>query len=256
MAAGTEIVPSWRLNTYRALNPAGRPGLVGIALILLILVSTVVAIVETEDSLRQAWLPLFAGLEIAFAAIFAAEYGLRIWSAAEGERSRLRYALMPSSLIDLVVVLASILPFFGTDVRILRLLRVVRILRIAKLGRFSRAFDTLERAIRSRASHLLVAFSMAVFLLIFSATMIYWAEGEAQPEAFGSIPRALWWATVTMTTVGYGDVVPLSGFGRIIAGLTSMGGIVAIAIPTGILAASFSSELAREEDAREVERTA
>ena len=86
-----------------------------------------------------------SGLEILFAAVFSVEYVFRIWSAAEGPRSRLRYALMPSSLIDLVVVLASLLPFIGTDVRILRLLRVVRMLRIAKLGRFSRAFGTLER---------------------------------------------------------------------------------------------------------------
>lgn len=245
---------SWRRRTYLALNPQGRPGIVTQLLILVILLSTIVAIVETEEDLRTAWLALFFGLEILFATVFAVEYVLRIWSAAEDPRSRLRYALMPSSLIDLIVVLASVLPFVGTDVRILRLLRVVRMLRIAKLGRFSRAFGTLERAIRSRASHLIVAFSIAIVLLIFSATLIYWAEGEAQPQAFGSIPRALWWAAVTMTTVGYGDVVPLSVFGKLIAAITSMGGIVVIAIPTGILAASFSDELAREEEARESKR--
>lgn len=239
--------PGWRRRTYLALNPQGRPGPISLLLIVLILLSTVVAIVETEDSWRAAWLPAFIGLEILFTAVFAVEYVFRIWSAAEGPRSRLRYALMPSSIIDLVVVLASALPFLGADVRILRLLRVVRMLRIAKLGRFSRAFGTLERAVRSRASHLIVAFSIAILLLIFSATLIYWAEGEAQPEQFGSIPRSLWWAAVTMTTVGYGDVVPLSALGKLIAGLTSMGGIAVIAIPTGILAASFSDELAREE---------
>ena len=98
---------------------------------------------------------------------------------------------------------------------------------------------------------MLVAFSIAICLLILSATLIYWAEGEQQPEAFGSIPRSLWWACVTMTTVGYGDVVPYSAFGKLIAALTSMGGIVVIAIPTGILAASFSDELTREAEARD-----
>lgn len=253
---GVELVArqSWRRRTYLALNPQGRAGIVAQLLILLILLSTAVAIVETEDALRSAWLSVFVGLEILFATVFALEYLLRIWSAADGPRSRLRYALMPSSLIDLAVVLASLLPFVGTDVRILRLLRVVRMLRIARLGRFSRAFGTLERAIRSRASHLLVALSIAIVLLIFSATLIYWVEGEAQPEAFGSIPRALWWAAVTMTTVGYGDVVPLSVVGKLVAAVTSMGGIVTIAIPTGILAASFSDELAREEEEREAKR--
>lgn len=237
-----------RRRTYLALNPEGKPGLVARLLILLILVSAAVAILETEDSLRAAWLPAFIGAEIAFTAIFATEYVVRIWSAAEGPQSRLRYALTPSSLLDLFVVAASLLPVVGSDVRVLRLLRVVRMLRLARLGRFSRASRTLERAIRARASHLAVAFSMMLFLLLISATLIYWAEGEAQPESFGSIPRSLWWASVTMTTVGYGDVVPLSGFGKLIGALTSMIGIVVIAIPTGILAASFSNELAREEE--------
>lgn len=243
-----------RRRTYLALNPEGNAGLVARALILLILVSAVVAIAETEDVLRAAWRPAFVGAEIAFTAIFTIEYAARIWSAADGPKSRLRYALTPSSLLDLFVVAASFLPFLGSDVRVLRLLRVVRMLRLAKLGRFSRASRTLERAIRARASHLAVAFSMTLFLLLLSATLMYWAEGEAQPDAFGSIPRSLWWAAVTMTTVGYGDVVPLSAFGKLIGGLTSMFGIVVIAIPTGILAASFSDELAREEEERR-ERT-
>lgn len=239
-----------RRRTYLALNPEGKPGFVARALILLILLSAAVAIAETEDGLRAAWRPAFIAAEIAFTVIFTVEYAARIWSAAEGPKSRLRYALTPSSLLDLFVVAASFLPFIGSDVRVLRLLRVLRMLRLAKLGRFSRASRTLERAIRARASHLVVAFSIALFLLLLSATLMYWAEGEAQPEAFGSIPRSSWWAAVTMTTVGYGDVVPLSPFGKLVGGLTSLIGIVVIAIPTGILAASFSDELAREEEER------
>lgn len=121
-------------------------------------------------------------------------------------------------------------------------------LRLAKLGRFPRALATLNRALRSRASHLLATFAMAAVFLLISATLMYWIEGADPPDRFGSIPRALWWASVTMTTVGYGDVVPLSAFGKAVAVLRSMGGIVLIAIPTGILAASFSDGLAREEE--------
>jgi voltage-gated potassium channel len=236
----------WRRTFYLALNPQGRPTLVSRALIAVILASTVVAILETEDTLQGQWPPAFAALEIFFTAVFAAEYLLRIWSAAEGPRSRLAYALMPSSLIDLAVVVGALLPFVGSGVMVLRLVRVARMLRLAKIGRFSRAFATLDRAARARASHLLVTLSLAIVFLIFSATLMYWVEGGDRPEAFGSIPRALWWATMTMTTVGYGDVYPLSVAGKLIAAVTSLGGIVLIAIPTGIFAAAFSDELIRE----------
>jgi voltage-gated potassium channel len=245
---------SWRRTTYLALNPEGHPTLSSRILIAIILASTLVAILETEDSLQGLWRPAFAILEIGFTAIFAGEYVLRLWSAAEGPRSRLHYALMPSSLIDLVVVLASLVPFLGPNLMVLRLVRVARMLRLAKIGRFSRAFATLERALRARASHLLVTLSLAVVFLIFSATLMFWIEGDAQPRAFGSIPRAMWWATVTMTTVGYGDVVPLSVLGKLVAAITSLAGIVLIAIPTGIFAAAFSDELIREAALADAER--
>jgi voltage-gated potassium channel len=246
----------WRRSVYLALNPRGRPGLVSLVLIAIILASTLVAILETEDSLQGRWRLAFALLEAAFTAIFAAEYLLRLWSAPAGPRSRLRYALMPSSLIDLFVVVASLLPFVGPNLMVLRLVRVARMLRLAKIGRFSHAFATLDRALRARASHLVVTLAMAIVFLIFSATMMYWIEGEAQPAAFGSIPRAMWWATVTMTTVGYGDAVPLSVLGKLVAAVTSLAGIVLIAIPTGIFAAAFSDELLREAALAEAEAEA
>ena len=239
---------SLRRRVYLALNPDGRPTGISLALVVIILVSTIVAIVETERTFRIGREYVFVLLEVFFATVFTVEYVLRIWSAPEGPRSRLRYALMPSSIIDLVVVVASLIPFVANNIMALRILRVLRMLRLAKLGRFSRALGTLHRAIKSRSSHLLATLAMAAVFLLMSATLIYWVEGGVQPDRFGSIPRALWWASVTMTTVGYGDVVPLSALGRIIAVITSMGGIVLIAIPTGILAASFSHELEREEE--------
>lgn len=237
-----------RMRVYRALNPRGRLTRIALLLIALILLSTFVAIAETEEMVRSGHERAFMAAELFFTIVFTAEYLLRIWSAPEGPRSRLRYALMPSSLVDLVVVVASLLPFVASNVMALRVLRVLRMLRLAKLGRFSRALDTLHRAIRSRASHLHATFAMSLVFLLISATLMYWIEGDTQADRFGSIPRSLWWAAVTMTTVGYGDVVPMTVLGKLIAIVTSMGGIVLIAIPTGILAASFSDELARERD--------
>lgn len=220
--------------------------LVARLLILAILASTALAVLETEESLHAAWAGAFAATELGFAILFTVEYAFRIWSAPEGGTSRLRYALTPSSLIDLAVVVAALLPAVTTNVMMLRLLRVLRILRLAKIGRFSRAMASLHRALRARASHLGATLAMALVFLLISASLMYWTEGPAQPDRFGSIPRAMWWAAVTMTTVGYGDVVPVTAFGRLVAVLTSMGGIVLIAIPTGILAATFSDELTRE----------
>jgi voltage-gated potassium channel len=239
----------WRRKVYLALNPERRLTLAARLLIAIILASTLAAMLETEESLGPAWHRGFAAAEIGFTAIFIVEYALRIWSAPAGPRSRLAYALAPSSLVDLAVIVFSLLPFVGPDVMVLRLVRVARMLRLAKVGRFSRALATLDRALRARATHLFVTLSMAIVFLIFSATLMYWAEGEAQPKLFGSIPRALWWATVTMTTVGYGDSVPFSVTGKVIAAITSLAGIVLIAIPTGIFAAAFSDELIREAEA-------
>jgi voltage-gated potassium channel len=185
-----------------------------------------------------------------FAVIFSAEYAARLWTARESGCSALRWVVTPTAIIDLIAILASVLPFVGANAMLLRLLRVLRMLRIAKLGRFSRAFGVLEQAVRSRASHLIVALMLSVFFLLAGATLMFLIEGESQPDKFGSIPRALWWTAVTMTTVGYGDVVPVSAIGKILASLISLGGIALIAIPTGIMAAAFSDHLAEEERAR------
>ena len=115
--------------------------------------------------------------------------------------------------------------------------------RLAKLGRYSRAFIVLSSAVRARSSQLAVAFTLAFFFLIVGSTAMYWIEGDAQPNQFGSIPRAMWWCVATMTTVGYGDAVPATAVGKLLGGLIATGGIVLIAIPTGIMAAAFSDEM-------------
>jgi len=234
---------SARGRVYRALNPEKRLTVTARFLIALILLATAVAIAETEPMVTAGREPVFRVLELGFAALFSVEYILRLWSAPEGGQSRLRYALKPSSLLDFVAVAGAVLPFIGADILVLRLLRIVRILRLAKLGRYSRAFSILSSAVRARAGQLVVAFTLAFFFLIVGSATMYWIEGELQPDEFGSIPRSMWWCVATITTVGYGDVVPSTAFGKFIGGLIAMGGIVLIAIPTGIMAAAFSDEL-------------
>lgn len=231
---------SLRQQTYRALNPEGRLSLTTWLLIVLILLATLVTVLETEATVTRGRETLFQALEVAFLLIFSFEYAARIWSAPEGPCSRLKYALSFASIIDLAVIGASVLTLAGAELMLLRMLRIVR---LAKLARYSTALVMMERAIRARASHLFVSLSLALVFLLISATIMYAVEGPDQPEQFGSIPRALWWSVATMTTVGYGDVIPHSVVGRFLAGLIALAGIVLVAIPTGIMAAAFSDEL-------------
>jgi len=249
-AAAARGEGSLRLRLWCQLNPEGRVSGLARVLIVAILAATALAVLETEPEIaagRELW---FARVELGFALIFSAEYAARWWTAPEGGVSRLRWMLSPTAIIDLLAILASLLPFVGANAMLLRLLRVVRMLRLAKLGHFSSAFTILERAVKSRLSHLGVALILSLFFLIVGATLMYMAEAAAQPDKFGSIPRALWWTAVTMTTVGYGDVVPLTPLGKVLAGLVSLGGIALIAIPTGIMASAFSDHMAEEERAR------
>ena len=129
---------------------------------------------------------------------------------------------------------------------VLRIFRLMRILRLIKLGRMSLAMNYLIEAITARRVELLLSFFVGLFFLILSASALYVVEGEVQPDKFGSIPRTLWWAAVTLTTIGYGDVYPVTPLGKVFAGLVAFAGIGLIALPTGILAAAFSEAVQAE----------
>jgi voltage-gated potassium channel len=159
--------------------------------------------------------------------------------------------IRPLALVDLLVIITIALGVAGLEGTILRFLRLMRLLRLAKLGHYYRAFSDLGSAIFNRRYELAVSFFVAFVLLLISASALYVVEGEAQPEHFGSIPRAMWWATATLTTVGYGDVVPHTVLGKIFAGMTAVTGIGLIAMPTGILASAFSEVVQSRRDKKE-----
>jgi voltage-gated potassium channel len=244
----------FRRSVWRQLDPSAyeHPGLspANKLVVALILIASMAAILETEPLIERALPRTFEFLEQGFACAFLVEYAARLWSASENPRfagfgGRLRYALTPAALIDLVVVLPSLLTPGTSNVMLLRIFRLLRILRLARLGRFSTAMQHLSEAVTERKEELALSFFIAMIVLIFSASAMYMLESEAQPQVFGSIPRALWWSVCALTTIGYGDAVPHTALGKICAGLTSIAGIGLIAMPTGILAAAFSDAFRR-----------
>lgn len=217
----------------------------------LILVSAAFAILETEPVLNIGREGQFLLFERVLTSIFLVEYLARVWIAAEnpkygsGMGGRLRYLVSAPAIIDFLAIAPILLTFAGPQSFLLRLFRFARLLRVARLGRFSHAMQHVREAIASRKHELTVSLMFAVMLLVVTSTLLYLIEGDVQPDAFGSIPRAMWWSVSALTTVGYGDVYPITPLGKIVAALTAVLGIGLVAIPTGILAAAFSDIMQR-----------
>ena len=227
------------------------------ALITLIVVNVLVVIVETVPEVQARFASLFRWFELFSIAVFTLEYLLRVWSCTAGGYSpvkgRLRFIARPLLLIDLLAILPFYLQAFGLvlDLRVARMVRVARFVRIAKLGRYSPALQMLGRGFWSKKEELLMTLALGAFALILASTLIFFAENEAQPEVFSSIPAAFWWAITTLTTVGYGDAFPVTVGGKIFGGIFQVFGVLLLALPTGILASAFVQEMesARHEGA-------
>lgn len=229
----------------RGLSPVNR------LLFVAILGATTAAMLRTEPTLAAGREGLFDAMDMMFAAIFTLEYLARVWSCTErpeyaGRWGWARFMLTPGALIDAAVVVVSLAPMISANLFALRLLRLFSIVRFAKLGRLSVAMRHMVDAVAERRHELALTALFAFGLIVFGATAMWAAEGNIQPQAFGSIPRAMWWAAVTLTTIGYGDAVPVTLIGKFIAIVIAIAGIGLIAMPAGILAAAFSDALRRQ----------
>ena len=228
-----------------------------VCLIALISLNVVALIVGTVERIHQLSPRAFFLFEAISVAIFSVEYLLRVWSCTVNPKyshpvwGRLRFILSPLALIDLLAILPIYIVFFvnlhGLD---LRFLRVVRLLaRIVRLGRYFSSLRTLGRVLHTKRGELLAVVSVLLIMLVMTSSLIFFAEHDAQPEEFASIPEAMWWSIITLTTVGYGDVFPVTVAGRLLAGAIAIVGIGLFALPAGILGSGFMAELAKAEDA-------
>ena len=222
-------------------------------LIGVIVMTLIATVMQSVPAIAVAHGRTFEVVEFAAAAVFSIEYALRLWTAAEHPpwrgmsalQAAFRWSISPAGLIDL----AAVLPFWfsflvSTDVRVVL---VLRLLRFFKLSRYSPGMRSLLEALYAERRALFGCFVILVGATLTSAALMHLAESAVQPEKFGTIPDAMWWAIVTLGTVGYGDAVPITTVGRLIAGLTIFAGFLMVALPVGIVATAFANEVHRRD---------
>lgn len=222
---------------------------VDIGLVLLIALNVGAVTLETVESIGKPYAGYFYAFEVFSVLVFTLEYGLRIWASAERAlpqpttpaRTRLRYIFSPLAVIDFVAIAPFYLAMFiGID---LRFMRVFRLLRILKLTRHSAALSLVGSVLYAERRALTAAVIVMLVLLVFTSGLMYFAERAAQPEAFASIPHAMWWGVATLTTVGFGDVTPITPVGKVLGALVMLMGVGMFAMPAGILASGFAQEI-------------
>ena len=219
----------------------------------LIVLDISVFILETSQSLNQSYYWLFRGVGIFSTIVFTVEYGLRLWLCTVERRfrhpvwGRLRYAFTPMAIIDFISTFPFFLLLAFHNLVFLKTLRLLRLARILKIGRHSKSIRSLVRVIISKQEELFITISMIAFLLTIASSLMFFAEHDAQPEAFSSIPAAMWWGVVTLTTVGYGDIYPVTLTGKLLGASLACFGIGVFVLPAGIVASSFAAEVSKDE---------
>ena len=221
----------------------------------LIALSVLSIVLESFESLAQRYEAIFSAFEAFSVCVFTAEYALRIVTAdllyPSSRHPRLRYVFSFMAVVDLVTILPFFLPFVSADMcflRMFRFLRIARLLRVFKLGRYVEALHVIGEVIAQSASQLVMSIVICSFVMLFSSIVMYTVENPVQPEQFPNILASLWWAICTLTTVGYGDVYPVTAAGKLFASIISLVGIGIIAIPTGIISAGFTTMLGKKSE--------
>lgn len=227
----------------------------------LILLNVVIVIAETFN-LPESIKPIINYIDVISVIIFTIEYILRVWTSDylyEGispVRARIKYIFSFMAIIDLLAVLPFYIPFLiPIDLRVLRTLRVIRLLRLFKVNRYTSALSTIADVFKKKASQLISSMIVVSLLMIIASVLMYNVENEAQPDKFQNAFSGLWWAVATLTTVGYGDIYPVTAAGKILSAIIALLGIGLVAVPTGIISAGFTENLQEKQKEKEKEET-
>lgn len=205
-------------------------------------------VLESVDEIGRAFPRAFSLFETVSVAVFSIEYILRVWTCTmtaryRGTLGRVRFIFSFMALVDFLAILPFYLPFVDVDMRFVRSIRLLRIFRVVKIGRYSKSLQTIGKVVRAKRPELLTTIFVLAILLLIASSGIYFAERDAQPEKFSSIPASMWWGIATLTTIGYGDVYPVTAFGKIFASAIAVLGVGMVALPTGIIGSGFIEEL-------------
>lgn len=193
-------------------------------------------------------------VEVFVVVVFTALYILQLWSCTADYRyhhplwGRIQYALTPLAIIDLLAILPFYLLLIFPNIQLIESTDLLRLLRLLKLIRYSEALQAILRVIEIKKDELIMTIIAVFILLIFASSIMFYAERETQPEAFPTIPAAMWWGVVTLTTVGYGDIYPVTAIGKFFGALLAFIGIGLFALPAGIIASGFSEEVQKQKE--------
>jgi voltage-gated potassium channel len=218
-------------------------------IVLLIILNVVAIVLQSYHELDVEYRPYFELFEIFSVVVFSVEYVLRIWSCVESPkyennwRGRLKFMRSGEAIIDLLAILPFYLSMMALDFRFFRGLRLFRLFRIFKLTRYVQAMTIINKVVFEKKEQLVLSVSFIVIMLIIVSSLMYYVESPYQPETFGSIPATMWWGIATLTTVGYGDVYPVTGLGKLLGGVIAILGVGMFALPAGIISSGFSEYL-------------
>ena len=242
-----------RRRLYLILSPDERGGIIErifeFVLILTIILNILAIVLDSVPKTHNEYANLFDAFEIYSLIFFTVEYIARVYSIVEDPkyahpvRGRLRYLTSPIAIIDLMAFLPFYLRFLPVDLRFLRIFRLMALFRMFKIARYLHALTIFRRVLKDRKEQLVLSFIFILFVLVVISFIMFYTENEAQPDKFSSIPATMWWGIATLTTVGYGDIVPITPLGKFLGGLFAIAGVGLLALPAGILSSGFFETL-------------
>jgi voltage-gated potassium channel len=240
---------TFRRRLYLTLSPDEKGGIIErifeLIVILTIILNILEIVLDSVPSIHNEYATLFKNFEVYSLIFFTVEYIARVYSIVEDRKfagpvkGRLRYIKTPLAIVDLLAFLPFYLIFLPVDLRFLRIFRLMALFRMFKIARYLHALIIFRRVLKDRQEQLVLSFLFILFVLVIISFIMFYTENQAQPDKFSSIPETMWWGIATLTTVGYGDMVPITSLGKFLGGIFAIAGVGLLALPAGILSSGF-----------------